>query len=407
MGCDDGNVDDGDGCSKTCTVEDGWACSNTSPTSPSVCGLTTDLVLTYKSQRKAPGTNKLIVVITTSLPVRLTTANVTVALTNNALESYTITMISLTEYQFEITYKANIQSSQLSISVNINKGRLLLWAPRLLATSTFDFNFDINPYPPANYYPPSTTTTYNGINIFLHIVCALTLILSVVGFVGIKRVVYYSMELFNFLVIVYILEGMGLIGYSDWIAYSIPTMRQYSLLGGYGLGLCNCLASALQYDYGYGDQLFENAGIVLIFDFVILAVVAVIFGVYKIKKSDPKEKRRIGLTDKFWIFAKYYALAFLLVFNTNVAFSSFLTLFTASSSTSVAVANIIFASIILTFCVAFYVGLFFWTRELSVPIVYPEPKVKDKENEHVHDRSSAILSGNHSRPGSEYQEDSK
>jgi cysteine-rich repeat protein len=35
--CDDGDTDDGDGCSSTCTVETGWTCSGGSSTSPSVC----------------------------------------------------------------------------------------------------------------------------------------------------------------------------------------------------------------------------------------------------------------------------------------------------------------------------------------------------------------------------------
>ena len=86
--------------------------------------------------------------------------------------------------------------------------------------------------------------------------CSITLTLSILGFIGVKRIVFYSMELFNMMVIVYILEGIGLISYSDWIAFSVAGMRRLTLLGGFSLGICNCFADVKQYTYGYGDQLF-------------------------------------------------------------------------------------------------------------------------------------------------------
>ena len=35
--CDDGNLNDGDGCSALCTLETGFICEGGSPTSPDVC----------------------------------------------------------------------------------------------------------------------------------------------------------------------------------------------------------------------------------------------------------------------------------------------------------------------------------------------------------------------------------
>lgn len=35
--CDDGNLKNGDGCSSTCTVEDGWSCSGGTSVKPSLC----------------------------------------------------------------------------------------------------------------------------------------------------------------------------------------------------------------------------------------------------------------------------------------------------------------------------------------------------------------------------------
>lgn len=148
-----------------------------------------------QSIKKLTGLNQLVAIITTNMPIKLTQSNTIVVLTNNALESYTITMISLQEYQFNIYYKATVQSTTLTITLNINRARLLMQSRslRLLQATTFDFTFQIDSYPPAVYYPMTVNDTFNGIGIFLHIVCAITLALSFIGLVGIKRIVFYSM----------------------------------------------------------------------------------------------------------------------------------------------------------------------------------------------------------------------
>lgn len=110
-------------------------------------------------------------------------------------------------------------------------------------------------------------------------------------------------------------------------------------------------------------------------DAFVLFMVGILYGAYKSKHNiNPQEKKKIDMTDKFWIFGKYYALAILLAFNANVAFSSFLMLLNASGTTTISIINVLFAGIVLAFSVAFFVGFFIWTRQLSVPIIYPEPK---------------------------------
>ena len=49
-----------------------------------------------QSIKKLTGENQLVAVFTTNMPIKLTESNTIVILTNNALESYTIKMISLT-----------------------------------------------------------------------------------------------------------------------------------------------------------------------------------------------------------------------------------------------------------------------------------------------------------------------
>lgn len=109
-------------------------------------------------------------------------------------------------------------------------------------------------------------------------------------------------------------------------------------------------------------------------DVLILAIVAVLFGLYKSKHSNnPEEKKPIDTIDKFWIFGKYYGLAFCLVFNANVIFSSFL-MFMNSGSSTTSIINLIFAILAVAMSAAFFVGLFIWTRQLSIPIIFPLPK---------------------------------
>lgn len=123
--CDDGNTLPGDGCSSNCTVEPGWECVNFDPRSPSFCKVTGNLTVALISGIKILGKNEIIIRISLSMPIRLTKANTTITLTNDALVNCTMTTISLTEYQFDIFYKATIQDTKLVITLNIARGRLL------------------------------------------------------------------------------------------------------------------------------------------------------------------------------------------------------------------------------------------------------------------------------------------
>ena len=370
--CDDGNTLDGDGCSKTCTVEAEWECTNTNPQTPSSCKVVGNLTVEIIGYRKTPGKNEIFVTISTSIPLRLSKSNVALSLTDDALIDYSMTTISLTQYEFKITYRSTIQNTLLTLSFNTAHSRLLE-ETRLLQSSVLNFNLPIQAYPPAVFYPDTTANLFNGISLFLNIVCGITLGLAVLGFVGVKRTVFHSMELFNLMVLIYILEGIGLVNYSDWIAYSIAGMARYTLIGGFSLGLCNCFADVQQYTYGYADQLFENAGIVMALDAFVLVLLGLIYSMFRIKNDGPEIKKEVSWVDIAWIFGKYYALAFCLVFNLNVLFSSFLTIYHASVSTPVAEANIAFALIVLIFSVAFLVVLCLWTKQLSTAAVHPKP----------------------------------
>jgi cysteine-rich repeat protein len=55
--CDDGNVQNGDGCSATCSQEAGWACSGGSASSRDVCTTVCGDLLTKGSERCDDGAN--------------------------------------------------------------------------------------------------------------------------------------------------------------------------------------------------------------------------------------------------------------------------------------------------------------------------------------------------------------
>lgn len=77
------------------------------------------------NSRKVPGKNQLIVDISISIPIRLSSTNVTLSLTNDALISYTMATLSNSLYRFDILYKSTIQNTKLTLTLNLGRARLL------------------------------------------------------------------------------------------------------------------------------------------------------------------------------------------------------------------------------------------------------------------------------------------
>ena len=138
-------------------------------------------------------------------------------------------------------------------------------------------------------------------------------------------------------------------------------------------------------------------------DALVLVVLLLLYVMYKASNRNTTNRRDISCFDTAWIFGKYYALAFLLVFNSNVAFSSFLTLHNFSLQTPIAIANVAFAIIVIIFSAIFFILLITWTKDLSNAVIYPEigedtNQVADRmdrlglERNDRLDRSSAIIS---------------
>jgi cysteine-rich repeat protein len=72
LACDDGNNEDGDGCSSRCSIEEGWTCTHSSP---SVCTLTGGLMANVYKQDKVAGKNQLYLYVSLSIALKLANKN--------------------------------------------------------------------------------------------------------------------------------------------------------------------------------------------------------------------------------------------------------------------------------------------------------------------------------------------
>jgi cysteine-rich repeat protein len=72
--CDDGNSDDGDGCSATCTIETNFTCKDGSPTTPSKCSYNKPIELELKKSVKDIYNNAVTFTISTFPQLRVLNA---------------------------------------------------------------------------------------------------------------------------------------------------------------------------------------------------------------------------------------------------------------------------------------------------------------------------------------------
>ena len=123
-------------------------------------------------------------------------------------------------------------------------------------------------------------------------------------------------------------------------------------------------------------------------DAFLLVLIGTIYVIYRNRKRNPDSGRSLTCIEILWIFGKYYTLAFFLIFNANVAFSSMLTLYNASTSSPIAIANIVLSAVVLAFGFVFFVMLYLWTKELSTAAIYPEhvQQYSTSNNDHNNDR---------------------
>lgn len=148
--CDDGNNLDGDGCSSSCNLEEGWNCSNTNSQTSTSCVLAVNVVLELYKMEKVQGKNEARFSVRLNVPIRLTVKNFNVSIpgVNTTLS---VNAINLTHYQLIIGYTATIQKSKMAIRMSLSSSRRLL-----LVTSTYvdlEFDFTVSTYPPSNFYP--------------------------------------------------------------------------------------------------------------------------------------------------------------------------------------------------------------------------------------------------------------
>ncbi|KAL4428862.1 hypothetical protein ABPG74_001349 [Tetrahymena malaccensis] len=116
--CDDGNTINGDGCSSSCKVEDGWKCSGGSATSPDVCQNIAPIIMVLTSQNVDKGP---IVTITFNKHIRIATSweDATQMKINGASDyklSYPTDLQGIA-FNVTITSETNLLNSQFQITI--------------------------------------------------------------------------------------------------------------------------------------------------------------------------------------------------------------------------------------------------------------------------------------------------
>lgn len=241
--CDDGNTFDGDGCSSSCTLESGWNCTGGTSTHRSVCQLATNIKFELVKSAKVVGRNQILLYFVFSMPIRLTSSNFQITIGNGSATvsaSVTATATNLTNYKLAIDYSSSIQSFKIGIVVSLFSRRLL--EQRLLQAiySNLTFDFSVNTYPPAYYYPTQTIDLFDLFSKVIKALAITSLLLAMGCYIGKGRIVYYSVEAANLLVLVYISQGFGLDSFIDWLGYTITNMKECTLIAGFALNDCRC-----------------------------------------------------------------------------------------------------------------------------------------------------------------------
>lgn len=118
LGCDDGNLIDGDGCSSTCTVEPSFICKYGTPYAASKCFYNSSVCLSLTSINKIPNKNSLRIIFTfnpyTKAVDRL---NYSSSLTFNSSASCNLTSISTSDANLILTvdYYQDLNANQANV----------------------------------------------------------------------------------------------------------------------------------------------------------------------------------------------------------------------------------------------------------------------------------------------------
>lgn len=295
----------------------------------------------------------------------------------NVSASVSALAINLTNYKLNVNYAATIQKLKITVVISLYGRRLL--EQRLLQTVYLNssFDFTVNTYPPANYYPTQTIDLFDLFSKLIKAFSIASLVLAVGCYIGKKRTVLYSIELASLLVLIYISQGYGLDTYIDWLGYTITGMKECTLIGGFAFNDCRCPAEDFHSTYGYGDQFTSNAGIMACIYLVAIVTYAVWFLILKCMKRSSKDNDSSETPCytrlKNWQYDfKYYLIATLLAFSGNMLFSSLITLYAGNISSAAAAINLFLAVLVLVAYITFLAFLFSWIRKIKIGYVHPE-----------------------------------
>jgi hypothetical protein len=176
---------------------------------------------------------------------------------------------------------------------------------RMLATITFSSSFNLNTYPPAVYYPPSTSAEFSQLQYDL---TAVSICLLVLAFILVPKKMHLHVLSVAYLPAhVFITYGLVADQYTDWIKYSLQNTRYSALIGGFSFG--NCCQEQSTY-YSITSEVVSLSAIVLF----VLLLSWLVFGLMQYFHSRCLNIESTLRTISYFIFTVTFAVLFAITY---------------------------------------------------------------------------------------------
>lgn len=107
---------------------------------------------------------------------------------------------------------------------------------RMLVTIKFSTSFDILPFPPADYYPDNTLSTFTTYRNYINALALTLLVLAVI--IVPKRMHLHALSLGYIPSLIYLGMGVTPANYTDWVQFTLKELKVMAMVGGTSFGQC-------------------------------------------------------------------------------------------------------------------------------------------------------------------------
>lgn len=219
------------------------------------------------------GKNQVSVFLILSVAVRLNSGNFVFAYNGKQSPPHAVNQITLKKYKVTVEYDETVQQQTAQLLISLYKGsRRMLTGVNYLNIS---FNFVVSTYPPAIYYNPEAINNVDRLFTFCKVVGLATLAVGCLACLMIGKSVHHALQALNFIVLVFVLQGYSVDGFTDWTQFIVNGLKEASLVGGFTVVSCSDCSDERALRYGYQPLFSENASIVFIIDMVGLGVLGI------------------------------------------------------------------------------------------------------------------------------------